>query len=164
MTVRNALTSRFIVPVIFLLGSPSYSQDLSAFEKQLQKDSGIETKESIEIHDGVRYRKVETTNGRYYLKLSQRNDEISEIECGKPKGFKSDHLVEVSVKVFRRTQVFARALKEACTIEKGRKKPVLVLESEIGIALPDQPGDVVKDKKIKIDPLNPKVIGVGGSF
>lgn len=139
--------------------------ELSAFEQALQNDSAIETRESVEVHGGIKYRKVESNMGIFYFKLVGRNGEASELDCKTDFNGRSPHLVTVAVQVFRRSRVFIRGLKETCANQHGTNRYNLDWtkdEMQVGVEIPDSKKGVLKNQKSFVTPT-PKA-GYSGEF
>lgn len=144
---------------------PTASAELSAFEQTLQNNLPIETRESVEVHNGVRYRKVESGDGTFYFKFLGRSEEVAELHCnGESFTANLPTLVEGSVQVFRRSRIFIRGLKEICEDKHGQRRYKIDPSPgnlQLGVRLPDGKGDKLKDKEVFINPLKP---GLNGGF
>lgn len=142
---------------LFLINA--VAEEKSAFEQALQNDAGIRTYESFEVHDGIKYRKVDTGNGIYYLKMLGREGDISDVACDN--NFHSPALAEGQVQVYHRTKAFISTIQEYCyTDEQGQRRTGLTLLSReinggtaVGIQFPDSKGDSLTNKKIYTNPL-----------
>lgn len=160
------------VSIIFsclaLMFSPSGWAELSAFEQALLNDSSVETQESVEVHGGINYRKVESSVGVFYFKLLGRNGEVSELECKNNFSASSPHLVTLSAQVFQRNRVFLRSLKETCESKGGQKKFNLnwaAQDLQLGIKTGDSKGARIKEKEIYTNPLSTTPnLGFSGGF
>jgi hypothetical protein len=153
----------FLAACYFVAIARAGAAEPTQFQQSLQAASGVPTKESIEVVDGTRYRRIETTNGVYYLKFLAPDDSTAQIDCGKPVEAASPRRVEGSVRLTKRSRAFVRMLQEACTNEP-RPQHVLTLSPQMGVQLEDRPGDAIHDKSIYISPATPNGFGLSGTF
>lgn len=154
----------FLSLLISIQISSSFSQDLeekNPMQVMLEKNTEILTKQYDVIIRGVPYQKLEANGEIFYFKALQRKDEVPMAFCQRPEGWRSEQLVEMSLKVFKRKLFFVSALQENCTSrirgerdnleeETNNKNSKLLLNPTIGIYLPEEEDDVIKNKKLLI--------------
>src|SRR5258707_9582159 len=94
-------------------------QEKSAFEKSLERDTGVNTEESWVEINGERLRKIEFNRGRYYVSFRKHNSKLADVYCEPPKGAVDEHLVDSPVQTYRRTAAFVQAFHESCSKVSG---------------------------------------------
>ena len=165
MIIGKYVTTIFVSGSLIFIGGV-YAQELeeSPFQKMLKENYDLNSRESIVRIDGIRYQKIELENNSFYLVFKGRNEEIPFLLCDKPKGFQSEHLVEGTAKIQRRKLMFAKILKESCTVENGQKRETVQLDPQIGFYLPSSSKDKIQNKQIGINPLLPGAVNFSGDF
>ena len=159
----NFWTTAGITTLAIVASPPADALPPTQFQQSLSIASGVQTRESIEVVDGARYRRIETTSGIYYLKLLAGDDSTAQIDCEKPVNAASPRLMEGSVQVTHRTRAFVSLLQETCGRSGAHWVPRQIsLNPMVGIKISDQPKDVVKDKAIYLTPLTG--LGFSGTF
>ena len=157
--------------------SLAFADEPSLFEQSLQNaaTTTVDTKESIIEHNGIKYRKVESSMGVFYFRFLGRTEDVSELQCETDfnktaPGFAqmSPTLVSGSVQVYHRARAFIRAFRETCETHNGQQKMDVdwsLRDLEVGVALPDSKDSVIKDKQIYTVPFNggPN-LGFSGKF
>jgi hypothetical protein len=159
--VLSTFSFPFASSEVFADGPPSL------FEQSLQNaaTTTIDTKESIVEHNGIKYRKVESSMGIYYFRFLGRDEDVSELQCETDFNRTAPPLAMASVEVYHRARVFIRTLKETCESHNGQKKmDVNWRDLEVGVALPDSKNSVIKDKEIYVNPLKGPNAGFSGTF
>ena len=138
----------------------------SAFEQALEKDSGLNTKESIVDISGVKYRKIEYNTKTYYLKLLQpeQSNQDLQIICEKEGDLtnKVPHLVQGGTRMTKRTSLFIKALQQSCVDAGSTRRQRVAVDPalRVGFQIDDSPNSKLKAKSIYVTPLTP---GVGFS-
>jgi hypothetical protein len=129
----------------------------SPFELMLQKDQEIVTKQAKYKVNGVIYDRIEADGKYYYFKALRRGKDIPLFMCDMPVGHESPRLIEGSLKLYRRKRIFFTALVEKCTTRDpvtghptSSKRTYIEVDPVIGIHLPDNEKDLIKNKKVGV--------------
>lgn len=146
---------------IFAMADEPKRSNLDQF---LGSNQEVNTKESTVEVEGLKYRKVEYKNKTYYLRFLERTGEINGVQCNEFRDFRSPPLVEVSVKMTKRTRLFVEGLQETCSKKEGLYVGHLDFSPKIGLSFGDDQKDKIKNKKIFINPLNFTQMGLSGEF
>ncbi len=154
--------SLLIISFVFSKGPVD---DKSPFQVMLEKNQDLKTREGTVQIEGVTYKKIEADGKHYYFKVLQRQEAIPIYLCERPEGYKSEHLVETSLKINQRKRVFFQALREKCSTRKSVSKPGsdaaglpasnnkrtwVEVDPIVGIHIPDEKGDLINNKKVGI--------------
>jgi hypothetical protein len=153
-----------MLSLLIFLFSFSVNAQTSDFQKMLEGEQFIQTKESTVDINGVRYQKIEFDSKDYYIALKGIKQELPVLLCERPSGFKSEHLIEGSLKVERRKLIYINAIKESCHAKNGQVEKSVEVSPEIGVFLPEDKDSSIKNKKIGINPLQPKSLQFSGEF
>jgi hypothetical protein len=141
-------------------------------QRMLEKNTQVVTREYKVNIDGVEYKKIETEGEVFYFKALERKDEVPMSLCQRPEGWKSEQLIEASLKLFKRKLVFISALQEQCstkirddkgrpTLETNNRNSSFEINPVVGVYLPEGKDDKIKNKKILI-PLGKDQGGLSG--
>lgn len=104
-----------IILSLFLLSLAPQAQEVSAFQRQLEADTRVETKEQW-IHVGVvRYRQIEFQGDDYFLTFNRTPGKSVEIDCKLGKSAKRDTAGEATQETGRRPRTLIVDLRKACT-------------------------------------------------
>lgn len=150
--------------VLWFALAVAFAQEKSAFERQLEAQQGVETKERWTSIGGVRYREVEYQGEKYYIQFKSRDGKESDradLSCGRVGSGDNPQHVETGFQVTKRMRAFVQFLKETCVTRNGRDHMEVQLDPRIGFTLPDDPKAIIKNKKVYVTPA--KVPGVGFS-
>ncbi len=173
--MRTFLTWIAVLPVILVAlpggaranaaaNSEPAREELTPFQQSLQQDVQLNSRESVVMIDGVEYKKLELKGDTFYVVFKGRNEEIPYLLCDRPQGFKSEHLIEGTAMITKRTSAFFRALKETCVVSNGRAVQQVELSAEIGVTLPETPKSLIKNKKVGVNPVDPTKLNFSGEF
>jgi hypothetical protein len=155
------LVFAMVLPVVAIADPPD---DESPFQKRLEQNVPYHSRESHVIINGVDYQKIEIENKTYYVTFKGRDQEIPYLLCDRPAGWQSESLVEGSVQVMERKLIFVQALRESCYTQNNQQRNMVKLDPLVGFHLPSGKDDAIKDKKIGINPLDPRKLQFQGSF
>ncbi len=129
----------------------------STFEKYLEADQSVDTKERWVEIDGIRYREVEYKGQHYYMNF--KNPGSADISCALKSPGGAARRMELGVQVTRRTRAFVQLLKETCEYRNGREVVTVQLDPRIGFTLPEDSKSVIKNKKVYLSPTGPGFSG-----
>ena len=136
------------------------AKELSAFEKSLQMNENISTKETIVQLGGRKFRRVEFKSDIFYLQLQSdlaTNAELS-LLCGeRPQEFgpNSAPMITAAVRVTKRTRFFIEGLRRMCLGAGNTSRIDLAPDIAVGFMLDDDPKGVLKNRRISINPISP---------
>ncbi len=164
------MVSQFCFISFILLAQDSAVKN--PMQRMLEKNTQVVTKEYNVSIDGVKYKKIETDGEVFYFKTLERKDEVPMALCHRPEGWKSEQLIEASLKLFKRKLVFISALQEQCstkirdekgrpTLETNNRNSSFEVNPIIGVYLPEGKNDKIKNKKILV-PLGKDQGGLSG--
>jgi hypothetical protein len=128
------------------------TQEKTQFQKMLEENQGVKTKESTVVINGYKYRKIEIENKDYYISFKQPSDQSPILHCGKPSGYKTENLITGSLKLNKRKFMYINLLKESCIVKNGQVKKTVSLSPELGFFLPEDKNSIIKNKKLGILP------------
>lgn len=122
------------------------------------ENSKVSTKETIIEVGGKKFRKVEYEGKTYYFQLLSpaETDADLQFHCEKNGYLDEKPRILVAKKMTRRTKLFVEGLKMTCERDEkngGRGQLKIDPSIQIGFLLSDEPGDLLKNKKIFINPL-----------
>ena len=129
----------------------------STFEKYLEADQSVDTKERWVEIDGVRYREVEYKGEHYYMNF--KNPGSADISCHLKSPSAAARRMELGIQITKRTRAFVQLLKETCETRNGREIVTLQLDPRIGFTLPDDTKSLIKNKKVYLSPTGPGFSG-----
>ncbi|MGZ3787907.1 MAG: hypothetical protein ACXVLQ_05255 [Bacteriovorax sp.] len=143
--------------------------DLKADYKINDKDSTVTVKESLVYINQVPYKQIEYQNQFFYMKLSSPEAEydLTRENClRRPQGESPERIKFVYGKgeVKNRNSFFIKSLTINCGEQLDWKNFISRLKDlKIGVSIPDQENDKIKDKNIFFAPLK-NSLNVQGSF
>lgn len=133
-----------MLPLLFTLNA--YAEP-SALDQMLRDNSEVKTEERPVVLNGVRYREIKIENDTFLVKFREREDKMTPEDCRRPEETFTPYLNETQVTIYRRTRAYVQAIRMKCEEKNGQIRTNLTNEAEIGIALPEQPKDKLKNKK-----------------
>ena len=145
------------------------AQEKSPMQLMLEQNQLENVQESTVSIQGLEYRKLEYKGESFYFSTLLRDESIPKYFCEKPGGYRSERLVEGSLKIRKRKVLFFQALQEKCSTrgkggrETNNKNSWVEVNPIIGIHLPESPNDLIKNKKIGF-PLDFNSIIFSGEF
>ncbi|MDZ4660091.1 MAG: hypothetical protein SGJ18_00595 [Pseudomonadota bacterium] len=129
-----------------------------ALQQFILENTKVTTTETIVEVGGKKFRKLEVEGKTYSFQLYSPTDTDANLEfrCEKEGYLDEKPRVLVARKVTKRTKLFVEGLKITCDrSEKHNGRGVLGIDPaiQIGFMLPEDPADLIKNKKIYITPF-----------
>jgi hypothetical protein len=138
------------------------TKELSAFEKSLQMNESLSTRETIVQNGGRKFRRIEINSEIFYLHLQSDLATASELtllrgENPQEFGSHSPALIMTAVRVTKRTRFFIEGLRLMCLGAQNQSRLGIAPEIAIGFMLDDDPNpnSSLKSRRISINPLSP---------
>jgi hypothetical protein len=138
-----------------LLMSLGWAQEKSALERSLEQDQSVVTKERWIERDGQRLREIEYRGKKFFVIFRQGEDGVSQIKCSEPhSAAEAPERLELGFESFKRSRIFVSLIQESCMEGTAHSRPYLRIDPRIGFTIPDDPKDLVKNKKVFWSPAS----------
>lgn len=128
----------------------------------LNVDFEVFTRESIVEFEGKKFRKIEYKKKVVYLQLLESETSAGDLQvhCGEFPRPAPPSQIQVAVKVTKRSHLFVEGLRQVCENQQGGSRVVIDPAIRVGFTFEGSPKDILKNKKVFIQPFN----GLGAGF